>query len=1234
LAGSQREFELLFKLKASLGGGFNSTFKNAIDTNKKLQDSLKSVNSLQSKIDGYTKQASAIDKNKEKLQALTQEHDKLQRELNETQEPSEALRKKLEKNENQIQQTTAKIEEQTRKLNSLGGELKEAGINTDNLESANTKLQKSYDKLKSSQENLKRINEEQTRVKENISSTKTQLVGTVGTYAAIAAAIYAGPVKAAMSFESNMAEVAKVVDWLKDDTGNVTKEYAELKNEIIGLTTKIPMTAEEISQIIAAAGQSNVATDNKGLMEFAEAAAKMGIAFDTTSEQAGEWMAKWRTSFKMSQTDVIALADKINYLGNTSAANAEEISNVVTKIGPLGEVAGLASGQIAALGASMIGVGVQQDVAATGIKNLMLAMVAGNSVTKRQAGVLDKLGINSKKLAERMQTDATGAILDFLGAVKKLPEAERAAALKDYFGSESIAAISPLLTNLDGLKEQFEKVGDASKYAGSMEAEYASRADTTENKVQLAKNSLQALSVTLGDTFLPIIGQAAEKLTKVITKVTEFAQANPKLVSTALKIVGALAALKVGLLTTRLGVLSIQKDFLFVQGIFAKFAGKTAIAEAASIGLGGKLTNAGKGILNYFGSVKGAMGGVSNAIGKIFTNSPILTKVSGFVGGINSKILTGLSGIAGKAAGVLTGAGSKMVGFLLKPFLSIGGRLSGILSNVGGIILKSPLGTIGRVLASGFSSFGTLLAPIGNLLKTTFAPLARLGTTLLGPLGGIAGKLFPIIGVVTLVITVFELVRKNLDKIRGAIENVFGKKGVEVFDKVVAVITNIGNAIKGVFSDGNIGAARDKINEIFGEKGVAVFDVFVKAFEKIKTAAGQFVNFVIAHIVPVAENVLTLITTSIIPGIVGFVKAAAPTIMSIIQSVANFIGAIIPVIGGFIAGLMPVISQIIAFIQTYVLPIIGQVFSFITGTVLPMIAEGIQSILPIVTNILSTLLPFIQTAVTTIWNIVQPIIQGILAAIQFAMPTIQAIIQNVIGTVTGIIHGLMTVLGGIITFITGVFTGNWSQAWEGIKSIFSGIWEGISSICKGVINGIITAVNVVIRGLNKLKVPDWVPGLGGKGINIAEIPMLAKGTRRTPETFIAGEEGPEIITNSPGRTVFTANQTKRILESQNAANETAAAVKGAPGITNVTNNSQSGPQTVNNYGSAPEVVSTAGKGAGNKNITITNSPTIIVEGNKPDDLDAKLAQNNADLLKQVENLLDKKDDDERRSKYD
>lgn len=80
----------------------------------------------------------------------------------------------------------------------------------------------------------------------------------------------------------------------------------------------------------------------------------MGVAFDQTAEKAGNLMKTWRTAFRMGQADVVTLADKINYLGNTGPATAKQISAVVTQIGPLGEVAGLASGQIAAMASTLV----------------------------------------------------------------------------------------------------------------------------------------------------------------------------------------------------------------------------------------------------------------------------------------------------------------------------------------------------------------------------------------------------------------------------------------------------------------------------------------------------------------------------------------------------------------------------------------------------------------------------------------------------------------------------------------------------------------------------------------------------------------------------------------------------------------------------------------------------------------------------------------------------------------
>ncbi len=1164
MAGSQKEFELLFKLKASLGGNFNSTFKGAIETQRQLQNSIKSVNSMQSKVDGYTRTSNAIEQQRGKLERLQAEHEKVSQKIQAHQTNAERLRAKIEEtgdatgeltaqlvreenevaknterlksNENQIRQTTASIHSQEEQLERMAQELRDAGIDTDNLEESNARLQRSYERLRGSQENLNRINSEQAKIKENIAATKTQLLGTIGAIGAVTAAIYAGPVQAAQEYETAIAKVSTIADANAVPIEEMSSEIMKLSN-----TTGIAASqiADDVYNAISAGQQTG---DAVNFVSYSTKLAKAGFA---ESAQTLDVLTTILNAYGMEAGEVSKVSDMLVQTQNKGKVSVGELSSVMGKIIPTANANNVALEQLCAGYAIMTSKGIAAAETTTYMNSML------NELSKSGTTAEKTLRATTGKSFKELMTEgkSLGEVIQILQQ-----EAEKSGkSLNDMFGSAEAgkAAVSLLSGGVEGFNEQVAGMVDS---VGATEEAFAKMDQTTEAKMQKAKNSIANLGIVLGQNLLPIVGNLADKVAAVVVKVSEFAQANPKLVQTALKVAAALAGMKVAGLTAKLGFLHISSGIKDAQKILELFKIK--------------------------------------AIG-------------------------------------LSGIGSKVVGFITKPFSGIGGILGKALSGIGGIVARSPLGSIGRVVASSFGKIGSFIAPVGNIIKKALGPLGKIGSTLLGPLGGIAGKFLPVVGVITAVITAVKLLRDNFDKVRDAVGRIFGEKGLEIFDKIVAVVTSVGETIKGVFSDGNLGAARDKIQEIFGEKGVAVFDTFAGVFQKVVAAAGQFVGFVNEHIVPVVEDILELLVTTVIPGIISGVQAAAPVVMEVFQAIADFIGGIIPIIGDFIAGIMPVISEVITFIQTYVLPIVGEVFNFIVQQVLPFIVQGIQQLGSIITTVLQAVLPVVQTVFTTIWNIIQPILQQVLTTVQAVLPAVLSIFQNVFNTIGGIISAVQQVLSGIIQFITGVFSGNWSQAWEGIKSIFSGVWDGILSICKGVINGITGAVNVVIRGLNSLKVPDWVPSIGGKGINIPEIPQLAKGSKSTPDTFIAGEAGPELITNAPGRTVYTAQQTKDIFSAQNAAAQVAQAAGAGQTASQVFYNTTNNAPEVK----PPEVVSGAGAGGGN-NITITNSPTIYVDSDKAGDLEEKLEENNRNLLQEVEDLLDKRNDDERRSRHE
>lgn len=113
------------------------------------------------------------------------------------------------------------------------------------------------------------------------------------------------------------------------------------------------------------------------------------------------------------------------------------------------------------------------------------------------------------------------------------------------------------------------------------------------------------------------------------------------------------------------------------------------------------------------------------------------------------------------------------------------------------------------------------------------------------------------------------------------------------------------------------------------------------------------------------------------------------------------------------------------------------------------------------------------------------------------------------------------IFNGFIDFITGIFTGNWEQAWNGVVNIFGGIFDGIVAMAKAPLNLLIGLINGMIGGLNNIKLPKWVPGIGGKGIDIPQIPYLATGGHLINGQAIVGEAGPELLTAKNGKTTVT-----------------------------------------------------------------------------------------------------------------
>ena len=137
-----------------------------------------------------------------------------------------------------------------------------------------------------------------------------------------------------------------------------------------------------------------------------------------------------------------------------------------------------------------------------------------------------------------------------------------------------------------------------------------------------------------------------------------------------------------------------------------------------------------------------------------------------------------------------------------------------------------------------------------------------------------------------------------------------------------------------------------------------------------------------------------------------------------------------------------------------------------------------------------------------------------------------------------IINSLEVIFLGLTNFISGVFSGNWRRAWFGVRQIFESIVSGLSHIFKAPLNFMIDGINKFLSGIGKIKIPDWVPGVGGKGFSIPKIPRLAKGGIVSASTIAnIGEAGTEAVIplqrNTQGLDMIAEKISERLSLSQN-----------------------------------------------------------------------------------------------------
>lgn len=577
-------YEIAFKVAGQLSKNFNSTFAKA---SKDLSGFHKSVADLERQaqnVDGLLKLKNQTANTARGYAQAREKVAKLGRELSKTKDPSRELVQEFNKAKLALERSKTALDRNRTALRRMEADTGLAGQSIKQLTERQKQLATATDRARRAAEKQANINSRLQKASETQANLSSNGMSSVGTLAAMSAAAYGSvgmPVREAIAMEDAMAEVRKVTNFTPEG-------LKEIQQRIEEMSTRIPLTADGLASIMAAAAQSGVA--QKDLLSFTEQAAKMGVAFDITAEEAGTMMAKWQSGMGLSLDKTYELADAVNALSNVNAATAPQIGEVLKRYGALGKVAGLTEKQTAAFAASVVASGAESEVAATGIKAFMRALGKGSSMSKNQAGMFKALGLDPQQLQKQLQKDAPATIIKTLETIQKKVKPEQwNEVLSVMFGEEASVAVGPMMASLDGIKENFRLVADESKYTGSMLDEFKSRSATTSNALTLAKNAATYAARAIGTPLLDPLKKASEEFVAGAVKVGEWIKNNQALVTTGLKVAGVIAgavasfhALRIVLWLVGSPLISVYKGVLLLRKGFLMLKGSTVVVTTAT----------------------------------------------------------------------------------------------------------------------------------------------------------------------------------------------------------------------------------------------------------------------------------------------------------------------------------------------------------------------------------------------------------------------------------------------------------------------------------------------------------------------------------------------------------------------------------------------------------------------------------------------------------------------------
>ena len=553
-------------------------FRSAQASSKELatalqttRNSLKELNKQAGRIDEFRKTRSQLAITATNLSAAREEAAKLAMQFAATNRPTAAQAKLFSQAKNRVQELQQTYNGLLGSVQRQRQALKESGIDTKQLSSAQRELRKNADEtrqaLERQQKSLKRLGEQQAKMnaaREQYSrrlEVRDRIAGAGATTTAAGLAMgapVAAAVKSYASMEDAMKGVAKQVNGLRDDNGNRTKQFYDMQAAIKAASEQLPMENGAIDYAALVEGGARMGVTNqddpyedqkRDLLAFASTAAKAATAFELPADELAEGLGKIASLYKVPTRNIEQLGDALNYLDDNAMSKGADIIDVLQRMGGVADR--LDFRKAAALGSTFLSLGAAPEVAASAANAMVRELSIATQQSKSFYEGMELLKLNPEKIQKDMTRDAIGTIQYVLEKVNSLPKDKRLSAMTLVFGKEFGDDAAKLANNLPELQRQL-KLTAGSDANGSMQKESDINKDSLSAQWLLVKTGTQNVLSSLGETLRAPLMEIMDAVKRVTGVMRRWVEANPELAGRLMKIAAVVASV-----TLALGTLAI-----------------------------------------------------------------------------------------------------------------------------------------------------------------------------------------------------------------------------------------------------------------------------------------------------------------------------------------------------------------------------------------------------------------------------------------------------------------------------------------------------------------------------------------------------------------------------------------------------------------------------------------------------------------------------------------------------